>query len=198
MTAFTIDLSAILSARGSATLTPDQFDRLCQANPDIKFERTSTGELVIMSPTGGETGKDNAELIADFVIWNRQAKLGVVFDSSTCFRLPGGGDRSPDVAWVDQSRWDALTPEQQRKFPPICPDFVLELLSPSDNLRTAQAKMQEYLASGIRLGWLLNASDKQVEIYQPGRSIEILQAPAVLTGEPVLPGFSLNLRWLWC
>lgn len=191
MTAFTIDLSSITS------LTNEQFDRLCTANPELKFERTPTGELVIMSPTGGETGKRNVELAADFVFWNRQTKLGVVFDSSTCFRLPQGGDRSPDVSWVEQSRWDALTPEQQRKFPPICPDFVLELLSPTDNLKTTQAKMQEYLASGIRLGWLINPQDRQVEIYRPQQSVEVLQAPAVLSGESVLPKFTLNLGWFW-
>jgi Uma2 family endonuclease len=191
MTAFTIDLSSITS------LTNEQFDRLCTANPELKLERTPTGELVIMSPTGGETGKRNVELAADFVFWNRQTELGVVFDSSTCFRLPQGGDRSPDVSWVEQLRWDALTPEQQRKFPPICPDFVLELLSPTDSLKTTQAKMQEYLASGIRLGWLLNPQDRQVEIYRPQQSVEVLQAPAVLSGESVLPKFTLNLGWFW-
>ena len=173
MTTFTIDLSPILSEQSSANviLTHDQFERLCAANPDIKFERTPAGELVIMSPTGGETGKNNVEIAADFVIWNRRSKLGVVFDSSTCFRLPNGGERSPDVAWVEKLRWEALTPEQQRKFPPLCPDFVLELLSPTDNLSTTQARMQEYLSSGARLGWLLNPEANQAEIYRPGQSI---------------------------
>jgi Uma2 family endonuclease len=191
MTAFTIDLSSI------ASLTDEQFDRLCTANPELKFERTPTGELVIISPTGGETGKRNAELIADFVVWNRKSMLGVVFDSSTCFRLTKGGDRSPDVSWVERSRWDVLAPEQQRKFPPICPDFVLELLSPTDNLKTTQAKMQEYLSNGILLGWLINPQDRQVEIYRPGQSVEVLQAPTVLSGESVLPKFTLNLEWIW-
>ena len=191
MTAFTIDFSSITS------LTDDQFNRLCAANPEIKFERTPAGELVIMSPTGGETGKRNAELISDFVFWNRKSKLGVVFDSSTCFRLPSGGDRSPDVSWVEKSRWETLTPEQQRKFPPICPDFVLELLSPSDNLTTTRRKMQEYLESGIRLGWLIDAENRQVEIYRSGQVVETLLAPAELFGESVLPGFILNLDWFW-
>jgi Uma2 family endonuclease len=191
MTAFTIDFSPI------ARLTDTQFEQLCAANPEIKFERTPTGALVIMSPTGGETGMNNATLIARFVVWNEQTNLGKVFDSSTCFKLPGGGDRSPDVAWVAKSRWDALTPEQQRKFPPICPDFVLELLSPTENLSTTQAKMQEYLNSGARLGWLINPEDKQVEIYRPGQPVEVLQAPTRLTGEFVLPEFTLNLEWLW-
>lgn len=200
MTAFTIDLSPILSEQNPAhvILTHEQFERLCAANPEIKLERTPTGELVIMSPTGGETGKDNAELIADFVIWNRSTKLGVIFDSSTCFKLPNGGDRSPDIAWVEQSRWNALTPNQKRKFPPLCPDFVLELLSPSDNLSTAQAKMQEYLDNGARLGWLLNPETQQAEIYRPGQPVEILQAPAFLADEEVLPNFTLDLTWFWC
>lgn len=188
---YTIDFSPI------AKLTDDQFDQLCHANPGIKFERTRLGELVIMSPTGGETGRINATLISRFVIWNEQTNLGVVFDSSTCFKLPNGGDRSPDVAWVEISRWNNLTPEQQRKFPPLCPDFVLELQSPTDNLRILQAKMQEYLTSGIQLGWLINPGDRQVEIYRPGRSVEVLQTPATLSGEAVLPNFALNLAWLW-
>jgi Uma2 family endonuclease len=191
MTAFTIDFSPI------APLTDTQFEQLCAANPEIKFERTPTGKLVIMSPTGGETGMNNATLISRFVVWNEQTNLGKVFDSSTCFKLPNGGDRSPDVAWVEKSRWDALTPEQKRKFPPLCPDFVLELLSPTDNLATTQAKMEEYLNSGARLGWLLNPEARQGEIYRPGQPVEVLQTPRTLSGETILPGFTLNLDWFW-
>jgi Uma2 family endonuclease len=150
-----------------------------------------------MPPTGGETGRKNAELIADFIIWNRQSKLGIVFDSSTCFRLPNGSDRSPDVSWLKKERWDSLTPEQQRKFPPLCPDFVLELLSPSDNLSFTQAKMQEYQANGVQLAWLLNPHDRQVEIYRLGCPVEILFRPRELFGENVLPNFVLNIAWLW-
>jgi Uma2 family endonuclease len=191
MIAYTIDFSSITK------LTDEQFDHLCEANPEIKFERTPTGELVIMPPTGGETGRGNAKLISRFVVWNEEYNLGEVFDSSTCFKLPGGGDRSPDVSWIEKSRWDALTPEQQRKFPPICPDFVLELRSPSDNLRMIQQKMQEYLDSGIRLGWLINPEDKEVEIYRPGRKVEVVRSPKELSGEDVLLEFVLNLEWLW-
>ncbi|WP_204150618.1 Uma2 family endonuclease [Leptolyngbya sp. CCY15150] len=191
MNAYTIDLSPI------ARLDATQFEQLCAANPEIKFERTPTGALVIMSPTGGETGNRNIEIAADFVIWNRQSKLGYLFDSSTCFKLPGGGDRSPDVAWVEKSRWDALTPDQRRKFPPLCPDFALELASPSDNLATLRAKMQEYLDSGLRLGWLINPQDQQVEIYRPQQPPDWVATPSTLSGETVLPGFELNLAWLW-
>ncbi|GAB4371167.1 MAG: Uma2 family endonuclease [Elainellaceae cyanobacterium] len=181
----------------SAPLTDDQFYDLCRANPDLRIERNANGELVFMSPTGGETGNRNAELVVDFGLWNRQAKLGKIFDSSTCFKLPNGADRSPDVAWVKQERWDALTPEQKEKFPPIAPDFVLELMSPSDALEAAQAKMQEYMENGVKLGWLINRRDRQVEIYRLGQAVEILPAPDRLSGEAILPNFVLNLQWFW-
>lgn len=191
MTAVIVNLNPIIE------LTDEQFYQLCRANSDVKFERNAKGELIIMPPTGGGTGKRNIELAADLVIWNRQTRLGVCFDSSTCFRLPQGGDRSPDVSWILQSRWDSLTPDEQEKFPPICPDFVLELMSPSDNLKIAQEKMQEYLNNGIRLGWLINRRTQTVEIYRQGQDVEVLQSPATLSGEDVLPGFVLNLQTIW-
>lgn len=191
MTAVTVNLNPIFQ------LTDEQFYQLCRANSDVKFERNPEGELIIMPPTGGGTGKRNIEIAADFVIWNRQTRLGVCFDSSTCFRLPKGSDRSPDVSWILQSRWDALTPDEQEKFPPICPDFVLELMSPSDHLKVIQDKMQEYLDNGIRLGWLINRSTQRVEIYRPGQGVEVLQSPTTLSGENVLPGFVLNLSSIW-
>jgi Uma2 family endonuclease len=190
-------MNTTLKLEPAIALSENQFFTLCQQNPDLKIERSPQGELIIMPPTGGETGRKNAELIADFIIWNRQSKLGIVFDSSTCFRLPKGGDRSPDLSWLKKERWDGLTSEQKRKFPPLCPDFVLELLSPSDNLSLAQAKMQEYQANGVQLGWLLNPQDQQVEIYRVGYPVEILFRPRELFGENVLPNFVLNITWLW-
>ena len=187
MTAYTVDFSSI------TTMTAEQFFTLCRANPDVKFERSATGELIIMSPTGGETGNRNFEIGADFAIWNRKAKLGVLFDSSTCFQLPGGGDRSPDISWVRQDRWDALTPEQREKFPPIAPDFVLELMSPSARLKPTQAKMQEYMDSGVRLGWLLERNQRRVEIYRQGKPVEVLENATKLSGEDVLTRFALEL-----
>lgn len=181
----------------STQLTDDQFYDLCRANPDLRIERNANGELVFMPPTGGETGSRNSEINADFVIWNRQTQLGKVFDSSTCFRLPNGSDRSPDVAWVQQARWDALTPAQKEKFPPIAPDFVLELMSPSDALDATQAKLQEYIDHGVKLGWLINRRDQQVEIYRPGLPKAMLEAPSRLSGEEILPGFVLDLQWFW-
>ncbi|WP_424099776.1 Uma2 family endonuclease [Moorena producens] len=191
MMAFTVNFNSIIQ------LTDDQFYQLCRNNPEIKFERNAKGEVIIMSPTGGETGNHNAEIIIDFGIWNRQAKLGVCFDSSTCFKLPNGADRSPDLAWIKQERWDSLKPEQRQTFPPICPDFVLELMSPSDRLTVTQAKMEEYLANGVRLGWLINPQVPQVEIYRPGQVVEVLESPKTLSGEEVLSGFVLNLNYLW-
>lgn len=191
MTAITINFNPIIK------LTEDQFYDLCRANPDIKFERNAKGELVIVPPTGGETGKCNAEITIDFGIWNRQAKLGVVFDSSTCFHFPNNADLSPDVAWIKQERWDALTQKQKEKFPPIAPDFVLELMSPTDRLKETQDKLQEYMNNGVKLGWLINRKTRLVEIYRQGKALEVLENPTELLGEDVLPGFILNLEFIW-
>ncbi len=187
----TLDLNPIID------MTDEQFYTLCQANPDVKFERNANGTLVIMSPTGGETGNRNFEIGADFAIWNRQAKLGVCFDSSTCFKLPNGAQRSPDIAWIKQERWQALTPAQREQFPPIAPDFVLELLSPSDNLPTTQTKMQEYINNGVQLGWLIDRKTRTVEVYRPDRPVEVLSNPSQLSGEDVLPGFNLDMSVVW-
>ena len=176
------------------TLTHEQFYELCMANKDVAMERSATGELIIMPPVGGESGEREADFIIDLGIWNRQAKLGKVFSSSTVFKLPNGGDRSPDAAWIEIDRWNRLTPEQQKKFPPLCPDFVIELRSESDRLKPLQQKMQEYLASGLQLGWLINPQDRAVEIYRPDRDVEIVTLPTTLSGEDVLPGFILKVR----
>lgn len=178
-------------------LTDEQFYQLCRANPDVKFERDATGKILIMPPTGGTTGNRNSEIGADFVIWNRQTQLGICFDSSAGFRLPNGATRSPDVAWIERSRWEAIPPAQQERFPPIAPDFVLELMSPSDTLEETQAKLQEYIENGVRLGWLINREIRYVEIYRPGQAVEGLFDPTSLSGEDVLPGFVLDLAIVW-
>ncbi|MEC4816032.1 MAG: Uma2 family endonuclease [Scytonema sp. PMC 1069.18] len=189
--------AVILNLNNIIKLTECQFYQLCRQNPDVKFERNVKGELIIMPPTGGGTGKCNFELSVEFGIWNRQNKLGVCFDSSTCFKLPNGADRSPDVAWIKKERWDALTPEQQEKFPPLAPDFVLELMSPTDTLKETQSKMTEYISNGVRLGWLINRRNRTVEIYRPGQEVEVLESPTQLSGEDVLPGFVLDLQMIW-
>ncbi len=191
MTALTVNLNSVID------LTDEQFFQLCQVNENLRFERTARGELIIMPPTGGETGNRNAGLTAQLWIWNEQNKLGKVFDSSTGFKFPNGANRSPDAAWVKQERWDILTQEQKEKFIPLCPDFVIELLSPSDSLQVAKEKMQEYQDNGTSLGWLINRKSRQVEIYRLGQEVEVLKSPTTLSGETVLPGFILNLESIW-
>ena len=191
MNAYTINFEPVCK------MTDEQFYQLCRKNPDIKFERNAKGEIIIMSPTGGETGNQNIETAGDFVIWNRQEKLGKLFDSSTCFKLPNGANRSPDISWIKQDRWDALTTEEKRKFPPIAPDFVLELMSPTDSLKETQAKMEEYMENGVKLGWLIDPKTRRVEIYRQGQPVEVLESPTELSGEDVLPGFVLNMQIFW-
>jgi len=191
MNALTVNLKPALE------LTDEQFFQICQANQDLKFERTTSGELIIMPPTGGETGNKNARITQQLMNWTDADGTGIAFDSSTCFKLPNGADRSPDAAWIKLERWDALTGEQKEKFPPICPDFVIELLSPSDSFKVAQDKMREYLDNGVRLGLLINRKSRQVEIYRQGQKVEVLDSPATLSGEDVLPGFVLNLAAIW-
>jgi len=173
--------------------TDEQFYQLCQKNSDLKFERTSTGELIIMPPVGGESGNREADLITDLGIWNRQTGLGYTFSSSTIFKLPNGADRSPDAAWIKKERWEALTPQQKRKFPPIAPDFVIELRSATDDLKTLRQKMQEYMDAGVKMGWLINPQQQQIEIYRLGKDVELRNLPTELLGEEILPGFSLSL-----
>ena len=187
MTAITVDFSPVVE------ISDEQFYQLCIHNPDTKFERTADGEIIIMPPTGGETGKRNSDLIAQLAIWNRQTNLGEVFDSSTGYKLPSGANRSPDVSWIEKSRWNSLTPKQKEKFIPLAPDFALELMSPTDYLINTQAKMKEYLDNGVKLGWLINPKAKQVEIYRLGQDVELLDSPRSISGEDILPGFTLDL-----
>lgn len=188
MNALTLQLSPVLK------LTDEQFEQLATVNRDVRLELTVSGELIIMPPTGGETGNRNFEIYIDLGIWNRQNSLGKAFDSSTGFRLPSGATRSPDASWVKIERWDALTQEQRKKFLPLCPDFAVELISETDELEAAKKKMQEYLDNGLRLGWLINPKTRLVEIYRPKQTVEVLQSPTTLSGEDVLPGFVLNLQ----
>jgi Uma2 family endonuclease len=189
-------MEAISIPRGFR-VTPEQFEQLAYAEQLARLELTATGELIIMSPTGGEAGEKNFNLYIDLGIWNRQTKLGKAFDSSTVFVLPNGARRSPDVSWVRLERWDTLTLQEKRGFPPIVPDFVIELVSSSDlknqRYEDLQAKMQEYLDNGVKLGWLIEPSAKIVEIYRFGQQVEILNNPQTLSGEDVLPEFILDL-----
>lgn len=191
MTALTVNLNSIIE------LTDEQFYQLCQVNRDLRFERTATGKLIIMPPAGGETGNRNGRITQQLFNWADIDDTGIAFDSSTGFKLPNGADRSPDAAWLKQESWDTLTPEQKERFIPLCPDFVIELLSLSDSLKMAHEKMKEYRDNGTRLGWLINRKSRQVEIYRPSQEVEVLQSPATLSGETVLSGFVLNLQLIW-
>jgi len=183
-----------LSLEPILTLTHQQFYQLCQLNPDTKLELTAQRELEIMSPTGGEGGNRNIKLSARLENWTEKNNTGIAFDSSTMFQLPNGAFRSPDAAWIVQSRWKKLTDEERKTFPPICPDFVVELRSETDTLTSLQKKMQEYINNGTRLGWLIDPKNQTVEIYRQDQEKEILSNPNQVTGENILPGFVLSLQ----
>ena len=178
-------------------LSDEQFFQLCQQNKNYRFERSAQGDLVIMPPTGGESSNRNIELSYQLQAWNRRTKLGVAFDSSGGFILPNGANKSPDASWIPLARWEALTPEQRSRFLPLCPDFVVELLSPTDQLSRTQAKMKEYMENGASLGWLIDRKTKRVTIYRQGKDVEILEAPEFLDGEDVLSEFCLDLKTIW-
>ncbi|MFN6566885.1 Uma2 family endonuclease [Dendronalium sp. ChiSLP03b] len=188
MTALTLQLPPNLK------LTDEEFEQIVAVNKDLRLELTAEGELVIMSPAGGETGNRNFDLLGQLWFWNSQNNLGKAFNSSTGFKLPNGATRSPDASWVKMERWDALTAEQRKKYLPLCPDFAVELVSETDDVEDTQAKMQEYLANGLQLGWLINPKEQQVIIYRHNQAPEVLQSPTSLSGEDVLPGFILKLQ----
>ena len=178
-------------------LSEAEFFALAQANPSLQFERKANGDVLIMPPTGGTTGSRSLEIAAELRNWNQRARLGRTFDSSTGFALPDGSIASPDAAWVALSRWEALTPDQQRRFPPLCPDFVAELCSPSDRLDAVKDKMEWWLSQGCRLGWLLDPERERALVYRPGQPVaEFAGFDQSLSGDPELPGFALDLSLL--
>lgn len=178
-------------------VSDEQFLQFVQANPELQLERTAKGELIIMAPAGSESGHYNAELNLDIGIWNRQQRTGILFDSSSGFRLPNGAIRSPDVAWIEQSRWQALMPEQRKGFAPICPDFVIELASETDQVQMLQLKMQEYIENGCLLGWLIMPRTQTVEIYRPRQATDCVSFKVPLSGESVLPGLMVDLQTIF-
>ncbi len=185
----TLDLSGV-------QFTHAQFQELCATNPDLRLELSSTGELIILAPTGWGSSKRNFKLGGQIFIWNERTQLGEAFESSGGFVLPSGAQRSPDVAWVEKSRMAAIDPDPN-KFLPLAPDFLVELRSASDSLSKLQQKMQEYQANGVQLGWLIDPQNRRVEIYRIDREPEILQSPNQLSGENILPGFILDLTTIW-
>ena len=190
-TALTLDLHTVME------LTDERLFLLCQANRELRFERTAQGELLVIAPTAGETGRRNAKLTQYLANWADTQGTGLVFDSSTGFLLPNGAMRSPDAAWVERSRWDALTVEQKQTFAPLCPDFVIELRSGTDSLRSLQDKLQEYIQNGALLGWLLGPQHRRVYVYRPDLPVECLENAESVSGAPELPGWVLHLRNVW-
>ncbi len=178
-------------------ISDDEFEIFCRHNPDIEIELTKEGELVIMPPTGGETGIRNFSLIFEFGKWLEKYPNGVAFDSSTVFKLPNGAKRSPDLAWTTDEKWNALSAEEKKKFPPLSPDFVVELRSPSDSIKNLQAKMEEYIENGASLGWLIDPIERKIYVYRPNFEMEILENPGSVSGEPLLENFSLKMEKIW-
>ncbi|HLM62367.1 MAG TPA: Uma2 family endonuclease [Pyrinomonadaceae bacterium] len=178
-------------------INDDEFESFCRHNPDVEIELTKEGELIIMPPTGGQTGIRNFSLIGKFFNWLEKDKSGVGFDSSTVFVLPNGAKRSPDLSWVKNEKWNVLTEEEKEKFPVLCPDFVVELRSPSDSLVNLQNKMREYVENGAALGWLIDPLERKVHVYRPDKETEILDDPKQVSGAPLLKKFVLNVRKLW-
>lgn len=189
-----VDISPILPQE---TMTTEQFYSFCLANPELRIERTAQGEVIVMPPAFSDTGGRNFELAVELGIWARQDGTGKGFDSSAGFTLPNGALRSPDAAWIKQDRWNALTPEQKSSFAPICPDFVIELRSASDTLKSLQDKMREYIENGAGLGLLIDRKNRTVEVYRPNAAVEILQDPITVNCEPELSGFNLPMRDIW-
>jgi Uma2 family endonuclease len=186
-----------LRIRPAIEMTDDEFFALCQLNSDLRFERTWEGDIIIMPPTGGATGNRNANITRQLGNWTKQDGTGAFFDSSTGFKLPNGADRSPDAAWIPLSRLATLTTEQKQKFPPICPDFVIELLSPTDTLAVTQAKMDEYIENGAHLGWMIYPEVRQIHVYRSRQAVVVLENVAEVSADPELPGFVLDLREIW-
>ena len=185
-------MTAINISAFTERISDRELEKLCTDNPETRFEITKTGRLIVMSPTGSESGRKNSKLLIRVGIWNERKKLGEVFDSSTGFKLSNGAIRSPDVSWIELNRWQAIPKQLQRKFAPIDPDFVIELMSPTDDLTQLQEKMVEYMNCGVKLGWLINPDDKQVEIYRNGRDKEVLDNPSNIDGENILTGLSVD------
>ncbi len=186
----------LLNAR-ALELTDERFFRLCQDNRDLRLEMTAEGELIVMGPTSSDTGRRNARLNQRLANWTEQDGSGECFDSSAGFTLPNGAKVSPDASWVRKERYAALSAEERERFAPLCPDFVVELRSKTDNLKALQRKLAEYVEQGAQLGWLIDPAAQRVYVYRPGAAVECLEDPETVAGDPILPGFILSPREIW-
>lgn len=196
-TALQNDNYLVLQMSPAWEMNADSFFDFCQLNSHLRIERSATGKLIIMSPASSETGNRNFKLIQQLANWTERDGSGIGFDSSAGFILPNGATRSPDASWVKLTKWNSLSAEQKTKFAPICPDFVVELKSPSDSLEVLQEKMQEYLDNGASLGWLIDRTTRQVYIYKPHNKVDCVKDPQTISGDPVLSGFVLDLTKIW-
>ena len=182
-------------------LSDEQFVELCSDNRELHLELTAQKELVIMSPPGGKTGRRATIICNDLENWAKRDGRGITFVPFTLFALPNGAKRAPDASWVSREKWNSLTDAQQEGIPPLCPDFVVELMSPSDKrpvrFRMLQAKMKEYIANGAQLGWLIDPFKKNVYVYRPRKPVEFVENPTTIHGDPVLPGFVLQISEVW-
>jgi Uma2 family endonuclease len=190
-TPLTVNFPAIVK------MTQVQFSEFCQANQELRIERTAQGEVIIMPPAFSDTGNRNFNIALQLGVWAEQNGTGIGFDSSAGFSLSNGATRSPDASWIRLERWNALTAAERASFAPICPDFVIELRSASDTLISLQTKMQEYIDNGASLGWLIDRKNRQVYIYRPDLAPEVLEQPELVTGDPELPGFELKMAKIW-
>jgi Uma2 family endonuclease len=190
-------MEATVHVRPVINLDDEQFYELCQLNRDLRMERNAQGDVVIMPPVGGETSDQNAEITMQLRLWAKRDARGTTFDSSGGFLLPNGTVRSPDASWIEKARLEALDAEERQRFIPLCPSFVIELRSPTDRLRHLQEKMQEYLDNGTRLGWLIDPQEKRVHVYRPHLPAAVVDGPSQIAGDPVLPGFVLDLSEIW-
>ncbi|MEA5535216.1 Uma2 family endonuclease [Crocosphaera sp. XPORK-15E] len=187
----------VLQISPALEMTDEQFFALCQLNRDYRIERNAKGELIIIPPTGSETGNRNFKLSQQLANWTDEDGSGIGFDSSTGFKLPNGADRSPDAAWMTLETWNSIPQEQRIRFAPVCPDFVVEIRSPSDQLQSLQDKLQEYIDNGAKLGWLIDRKNRRVYIYRPQIEVESLENPTTVIGDPILPGFILQMNTIW-
>lgn len=193
----TFDNEPMLINLSFRRMTEAEFENFCQRNPDKRIELTKEGKIIVMPPTHTETGRKNFKIILRFGIWAELDKTGQCFESSTGFTFPNGAKRSPDLAWVRNEKWNQLSEKEKRSFARLVPDFVVELRSDTDSLKTLQNKMREYLENGVSLGWLIDTRTRKVYVYRPNEKVEVLDDPQTVSGEPLLPGFVLDLSEIW-
>lgn len=182
---------------GLTRVTHEQFEEFCRDYPELRLELTSSGELIVMPPTGFGTGKRTLDLTTQFGNWVKKDGTGIGFGTDTGYTLPNGAIRGPDASWITREKWESLSAYERERFGHVCPDFVIELRSRTDSLPTLLNKMEEYIANGASLGWLIDPKKRRVYVYRAGQDVVVLDNPTVVSGEPLLPGFELQMEEIW-